>query len=281
MPAANSTSTDPDDDALVARLCDGRPADDPRAYLRVILDGWRHAFLPRRLPVDVEGLASARGIRVVTSSTAGDWDGRVFADGPGRVTIEVDARHAAARRRFTVAHELVHTAFPGFEAEERHRVDRGLVTALLAPSRPAEERLCDWGAGILLMPDELIWSYRADQGLRAVERLARDAQVSLESAVLRIVERATRPVVLLVVEAAGETPRVQYVRAKGLRTGVSRGTGIAPASAIARAIRSGRREREDEPLPGQTGPIFHVDAKSYPVSAQERVLALAWPRAAA
>lgn len=268
---------------LVERLLGGRAgaAADPRARLGALLDGWRREVGQERLPIDVEGLASARGIRVERVA-AGGWDGRVYVAQDGRVTVEVDARAPHVRRRFTVAHELVHTAFPGFAKERRYRVDDDLERALFARSRSEEERLCDWGAGVLLMPDELTWSYRADQGLRAVERLARDADVSLEAAGLRLVERSAKPAVFVVAGQAEDGLRVRYAHAGGERVFVPRGAPIPPGSALARAAASGRRERAVEPLPGRSRRAFHVEAKSYPTgrgaSARERVLALAWPR---
>lgn len=265
----------------VERLAGAHEAADPRERLRALLDDWRREAGQLRLPIDVEGLASARGIRVERVA-AGGWDGRVYAADDGRVTVEVDARQALARRRFTVAHELVHTAFPGFASERRYRVDDDLERALFARTRAEEERLCDWGAGVLLMPDELTWSYRADQGLRAVERLARDARVSLEAAGLRLVERSAKPAVFLVAAASDDGLRVRYARVQGDRVFVARGAPIAPTSALARAAASGRRERGVEPLPSRSRRAFHVEAKSYPTGrgagARERVLALAWPR---
>ena len=209
------------------------------------------------------------------------WDGRVYVDEAGRVTVEVDGRHAPARQRFTVAHELLHTAFPGFRRERRYRVDDDLELALFSRSRAEEEQLCDWGAGVLLMPDELTWSYRTDQGLRAVERLARDAKVSLEAAGLRLVERSAKPAAFLVAGSADGCLRVRYARVQDVRVFVPRGAEIAPRSVLSRAATSGRRERGVEPLPGRSSRPFHVEAKSYPVGrgagARERVLALAWP----
>jgi hypothetical protein len=199
------------------------------------------------------------------------------------VTVEVDGRQAPARQRFTVAHELVHTAFPGFRRERRYRVDDDLELALFSRSRAEEEQLCDWGASLLLMPDELTWSYRTDQGLRAVERLARDAKVSLEAAGLRLVERSAKPAAFLVA-GSGSTDdqlRVRYARVREVRAFVPRGAAIAPESVLARAAASGRSVRGVEPLPGRSARPFHVEAKSYPVGrgagARERVLALAWP----
>ena len=82
----------------------------------------------------------------MTPIDAPGWDGRVYVDEAGRVTVEVDGRQAPVRQRFTVAHELLHTAFPGFRRERRYRVDDDLELALFSRSRAEEEQLCDWGA---------------------------------------------------------------------------------------------------------------------------------------
>lgn len=284
MPAASSTTVErPAREPLVRRLAGRRADGDPRPRLKSILDGWRAEAGQDKLAIDVEGLASVRGIRVI-ESRGGSWDGRVYVDERRRPTIEVAASHPLPRRRFTVAHELVHTAFPGFERDRRYRVDEDLGAAVFARSRSEEERLCDWGAALLLMPDELIWSYRADQGLRAVEKLARDAKVSLEAAASRLVDNSPAPAVLLVLDAGGDGLCVRYAKVQGLKLFVPRGTRVDDASVFARAARSGNRERDLASLPGRSRRSFEIEAKSFPLgrgpSARERVLALAFPPAA-
>ena len=212
---------------------------DSRERLRELLDGWRREHGQERLPIDVEALATARGIEL---------------------TIALDGQQALAQQRFALAHALVHKVLPGNDAEQ----------------------LSDWGASVLLMPNELTWSYRADQGLRAVERLARDAKVSLEAAGLRLVERSGRPAVFVVAAASEEGLRVRYARVHDLRLLIPRGAPVAASSVLARAAQTGRRERGVEPLPGRAERTFHVEAKSYPTGrgggTRERVLALAWPK---
>jgi Zn-dependent peptidase ImmA (M78 family) len=251
---------------------------DAREQLRELLDGWRREHGQQRLPIDVDGLASARGIRVERVRTC-DWDGRAYVDDAGQVTVEVDARQPLVRQRFTVAHELVHTALPGFREQRRYRIDDDVELGLLTGSRAEGEQLCDWGASVLLMPDELTWSYRPDQGLRAVERLARDAKVSLEAAGLRLVERSNRPSAFVVAATTEDGLRVRYARVRELGL-VPRGAPVAPTSALARAATTGGRERGREPLPGGSEHELHVEAKSYPTGraagTRERVLALAW-----
>lgn len=283
MPAASSTTAERRPrEPLVARLAGKRADGDPRPRLEAILDGWRAEAGQDKLAIDVFGLASARGIRVV-EVVPGDWDGRVYVDAERRPVIEIDREHAPVRRRFTVAHELAHTAFPGFTSERRYRVDEDLGSAVFARNRSEEERLCDWGAGVLLMPEDLIWSYRADQGLRAVEKLARDAKVSLEAAANRLIERSRKPAVFLVLdEVEGRGLCVRYAKVQQLPLFVPRGVQVDAGSVFARAARGGARERDTGRLPSRSRRLFHIEAKSFPLGrgagARERVLALAFPR---
>jgi Zn-dependent peptidase ImmA (M78 family) len=284
VPAASSTTTErPAREPLVERLAGRRADGDPRPRLAAILDRWRADAGQDKLAIDVFGLASARGIRVLEVEPR-DWDGRVYVDSAGRPVIEVDRRHSLARQRFTVAHELAHTAFPGFTDERRYRVDDDLASAVFARNRSEEERLCDWGAGVLLMPDDLIWSYRADQGLRAVEKLARDAKVSLEAAASRLIEASRKPAAFLVLErdGAGADLRVRYAKVQDLPLFLPRGFRVDEGSVFCRAARSGARERETGRLPSRSRRLFHIEAKSFRVgrgaAARERVLALAFPK---
>lgn len=284
MPAASSTTAEGAvREPLVERLAGRRADGDARPRLKSILDRWRADAGQEKLPIDVFGLASARGIKVVEVAPR-DWDGRVYVAPDGRLVVEVHRGHPLARQRFTVAHELAHTAFPGFVTERRYRVDEDLGAAAFARNRSEEERLCDWGAAELLMPEDLIWSYRADQGLRAVEKLARDAKVSLEAAGVRLVERSSKPSVFMVLgeDDDGAGLRVRYAKVQDLPLFVARGARVDDASAFARAARSGATERDTGRLPSRSRRLFHVEAKSFPIGrgtgARERVLALAFPR---
>lgn len=282
MPAASSTTAERPEprEPVVERLVGRRADGDPHPRLKAILDRWRADAGQEKLPVDVVGLASMRGIRV-EKVQANDWEGRVYVDPRGRPIIEVNGRHALARQRFTVAHELAHTAFPGFTADRRYRVDEDLGSAPFARNRSEEERLCDWGAGMLLMPDDLIWSYRADQGLRAVEKLARDAKVSLEAAANRLIEASRKPAVFIVLEGDGSDLRVRYAKVQDLSLFVPRGFRVNDSSVFRRAARTGARERDTGRLPSRSRRLFHIEARSFPVgrgaAARERVFALAFP----
>jgi len=266
---------------VVARLVARRADGDPRPRLKSVLDGWRAEAAQESFAVDVFGLASQRGIRVRRTEPK-DWEGRIFVDSAGRVTVEIDGRHKPPRQRFTLAHELVHTAFPGFTADRRYRIDENLADALFARNRREEERLCDWGAGVLLMPEEWMWSYRVGQGVRSFERLARDAKVSLEAAAKRIVEVSPSPAVLIVADESSRGQlKVRHADTGRLSVFVPRGAPLPDDTVFARAVRSGKAERENTTLPGRSRRLFHIEAKSFPygsgVASRERVMALAWP----
>jgi len=132
------------------------------------------------------------------------------------------------------------------------------------------------------MPDDLIWSYRADQGLRALEKLARDAKVSLEAAASRLIERSRKPAVFMVIEGDGGPGLcVRYAKVQDLPLFVPRGVRVDEQSVFCRAARSGARERDTGRLPSRSRRLFHIEAKSFRVGrgagVRERVLALALP----
>jgi Zn-dependent peptidase ImmA (M78 family) len=295
VPASSSTAREEWHDPLVQRLA-SRGRGDPEKIIERIADGWLEEAGIERFPVDVFGLASRLGIAVRRAQLEG-YSGRIYVDENKRVRMDINASDGPERQRFTCAHELMHTAFPGFTREQRYRVDEHLGDALFARNRREEEYLCDRGAAAVLLPRRLLWPYQLRQGLRAVERLAAAATVSLEVAANRLVSLADAPGVFMVLEQ-GHKPaearqrrrgeeveeqlRVRYAVVRGVRAFVPRYTSVEAHSVFERAQRSGRLEREVAPLPGSTRPLFRIEAKCFPrrhegERRQQRVLALGWP----
>jgi Zn-dependent peptidase ImmA (M78 family) len=271
------------DDPLVRRLAGRRDRAGTEALMESIADGWLAEAGQTALPIAIFALASAHGVRV-RRSRAQPFAGRIYADGE-RLVIDVNGADPEERQRFTCAHELMHTAFPGFRRERRYRVDRDVDERLFARSRAEEERLCDIGAAALLMPRDLIASHARREPLEAIEAIARAAAVSLEAAANRLVRVREEPAVLLVVErlaAPGRRRRdlrlrVRYAVAPRTRTWVPRFADVRDDSAIARAVDSGRRERAEETLPGHAGGAWAIEAKAYARRSGVRVLAVATP----
>lgn len=279
---------------MVRRLA-SRSRGNPEEIVERIAEAWLAEAGIERLPVDVFGLASRHGIMVRRVHVEG-FSGRIYVDNDKRVRMDINASDTPERQRFTCAHELLHTAFPGFTREQRYRVDEQLGDALFARNRQEEEYLCDRGAAALLLPRRLLWSYQLRQGLRAVEKLAVAAKVSLEVAANRLVSLADAPGVFIVLEhghkpsesrqmrrgeAVADQLRVRYAVVRGVRAFVPRHTSVEQPSVFERAQRSGRMERDVAPLPGSTRPLFLIEAKCFPRrhegQRRQRVLALAWP----
>lgn len=110
---------------------------------------------------------------------------------PGeRWKILVNTTHrSASRRRFSIAHELVHTLFPEAEATAQYRLAKGRD-----PHRELEQ-LVDHGAAQLLMPPRLFSAdvVRLGTSLNSVFALSHRYQVSLQAAALNMVSHAPDP----------------------------------------------------------------------------------------
>ncbi len=180
---------------LVLRLIERHGGRPPEAILEALAEKHLTAGGQHDLPVDVEGIASLLGIR----RRIGDhpFAGRIYAEENGQLVMDLNASDSEPRRRFSCAHEIMHTAFPGFRNESRYRADP--VVATYNRARGEEEYLCDVGAAALIMPRSLVHlDYSISGGLEAVEQLASDAEVSLEAAGNRLTSLSHEPSVFLV-----------------------------------------------------------------------------------
>ena len=275
----------------VRRLMEQYNSDDPESLVEAYAERVLREVDTQSLPVDVEGAASFLGIRIRVSEQP--FAGRIYVDPGGRMILDLNAADSEARRRFTCAHEIMHTAFPGFHRDGRYRVDR--TVGGFERSRSEEEFLCDRGAAAMLMPASLVTGlFDAGRGLGDVERLADVARVSLEAAAIRLISLSDRPTVFLVFELAhkpadvpllrrGGHPqkqlRVRYGMARALNLRVPRYASAPHASPYLHALESGRVVRGTSTVPGDaSGRPFVVEAKAYGrAEDMRRVLALARP----
>ncbi len=102
--------------------------------------------------------------------------GRSYSEG---FTMLVKKKQPQARVRFTIAHEICHTFFYEIVPELKfvsHQTD------------PAEERLCNFGAAALLMPndDTMKATHKIMPSIVVLEQLAEHYGVSLEAMFLRL-----------------------------------------------------------------------------------------------
>ena len=285
---ATKTWTEP----LVLRLMKRQRTDDPQraieAYARKLLRDAKQDSLP----VDVDLIASVQGVR--QRQSAYDFAGRIYVEDDGQLVMDLSTADNPNRQRFTCAHELMHTGFPGFGKEKRYRLDTVVESN---PVNREEEYLCDLGAAALLMPVELIGDrYRLNGGLGAVEALSSDAQVSLEAAGNRLVSLAQEPGVFMVfghghkpadrlaLSRGKQVPkrmRLRYARCAGVDVYLPRFKGAETDSVVTAAHESGEVHRGTERLPGaEVAGSFLVEAKRYGKDQRECVLAIATPLAA-
>jgi hypothetical protein len=149
-----------------------------RACVRALVGGLSGS----EMPVDLGSVLRARYVNEVNFDSALRYDGHIEPLGPefgSGFRIAVRAGMPETRLRFTLAHEICHTFFYELVPEVKY-----------SPQLPHrdEERLCNLGAGELLVPSDVL---AHDQGTRypslsSLEDLAERYRVSLESMLLRL-----------------------------------------------------------------------------------------------
>jgi Zn-dependent peptidase ImmA (M78 family) len=271
-PTRNRPWTEP----LVLKLIDRHPGRPAEQIIEQHADKLRREAEQNALPIDVELVASVQGVK--QRLAAHDFAGRIYADLDGQLVMDLNHNDGTERQRFTCAHELIHLAFPNFKKETRYRLD---TKDPGQNGRNAEEEyLCDLGAATLLMPRELVADrYGLDEGLAGVERLARDAQVSLQAAGNRLVSLTDNAGAFLVFEwthKPADRPALRRGQDVPKRLRLRYGSIAASAaylpkfksaddeSVFGRAWHGLKRERGRELLPGaeRLGP-FDVEAQAF------------------
>jgi hypothetical protein len=273
---------------LVLRLIERHQGKPPTEIVEDEADRLLQESEQEQLPVDVDLIASCLGIKRRVASLA--FAGRIYAEENGQLVMDLNANDSEPRRRFTAAHEIIHTVFPGFKREARYRTD---ASAEANPRNREEEYLCDLGAAALLMPRAIVSErLTGNDGLATVEALSTDANVSVEAAANRVVSLSETPLALLVLGMShkpADTPalqrgdavpkrlRLRYATTSHLDTYLPRYKGAHDASALCRAYLTHSIERGLEPLPGAGSEVFSVEAKAFGSDPNRRVIALARP----
>jgi hypothetical protein len=140
--------------ALIERLIRESGATDAEAairyHARALIDLYRSQFGELTLPLDMEVLASLRGITKSDLSPMHSDDAELVPDGRGAVEYRVNPDRPETRQRFSVAHEIAHTFFPDYQTKSWCRTD----ARYRRRDNPDEfvELLCDIGASELMMP---------------------------------------------------------------------------------------------------------------------------------
>lgn len=142
-----------------------------RKLIRRITEELLDKYDVSKAPVPVEKIARKLGVEVRLEPAEKDLSGFLLRDVENRrVIIGVNRRHAATRRRFTIAHELGH--FLLHEGERVHVDHTGQLFTVKLRAQTAsqgtdlEEREANWFAAELLMPERFLARELGDsQGL--------------------------------------------------------------------------------------------------------------------
>ena len=195
-------------------------------------------------PVDFEIVTSYQGIGVVQVTDI-PWAGCLIEEA-GELVIKLRESDGQRRRRFTWAHELAHTFFPGFWYQPNFRCSPPAAPT----SRSAEvEVLCDLAAAELLFP---VASFRgdlagADLNIICVEELADRYLASLEATAHRVIDLSERPALMIVLEEMNKPAdradpiaepqlRVSYAFGKGDWPYIPRWKSADPAGPLVSAL---------------------------------------------
>ncbi len=167
-------------------------------------------------PFDVELLASLNDLRIETVESLGD--GRDAACIPG--AILVSRRCPPNRRRYSIAHEIVHQFIPNDHGTDRFD---DLPTKVKEVAIGELERLCQVGAAELILPAAAFQETLAPQpiSIPRLEALAEVFDVSTEAAARRAVDLHPAPLALAFARPAGEWEPAWAVSA---RAGATRGS---------------------------------------------------------
>jgi hypothetical protein len=121
-----------------------------RLRARELINLYVAQFGDPSLPINLDVLASLRGIGQSEELPVHRPDAELVPDGAGGVAMRVNPDRPSTRRRFSVAHEISHTFFPDYSTKEWCRTDARYRDR----DDPDDylEMLCDIAASELLFP---------------------------------------------------------------------------------------------------------------------------------
>ena len=149
----------------------------------------------RSAPVDVNGIASAVGLKIIYENFTGDISGLLITRDSNGV-IGVHSKHALVRQRFTIAHEIGHFVLRHHSESGDHvHVDEGWKTTARnersAKGVDRHEIEANRFAAALLMPEALLRTRAAEFRHKRLSEgdvftLAQEFKVSEQAMTLRL-----------------------------------------------------------------------------------------------
>ncbi|MBS0338568.1 MAG: ImmA/IrrE family metallo-endopeptidase [Proteobacteria bacterium] len=138
-------------------------------------------------PIDLKALARRRGVRDVVYGELSE-DGHIVESQGGNYIIVLNSAHPESRQRFTIAHEIAHTFF--FEALGKEYRDP--IDEVAHQHYDEEEKVCDYIATRLLLPNESFTSILKSEGFgaAAIATVSQKFRISLRATARRLVAEA-------------------------------------------------------------------------------------------
>jgi Zn-dependent peptidase ImmA (M78 family) len=166
---------------------------DPAAAVRIKareLIQLYYATFREKPPFDLKAMASMKGITHSEEAPVYSPDSELLPDDEGRLVMRINRDRPKTRQRFSIAHEITHTFFPGYEQKVQCRKPKERDW-----SDPEDviEWLCDVGASEFLFPPPWFGeSISACSGTaQGILDLARNYRASPDATVRRYVEIAS------------------------------------------------------------------------------------------
>lgn len=187
----------------VVRLIEQNPdiSKDPEEIIRSFVQktlAEARKFLWEGPPFNPEVLASILGISCEkTDKLTYSEDAELLPAENGRMVIRYNPDRPKARRNFSIAHEIAHTFFPGYQDQRsaRHQVGK------FDPENEVEF-LCDLAASQVVMPTPEFDLDVQNMGvsLKSLQELSKLYEVSLEATGIRMVTTDYYPCALIVLD---------------------------------------------------------------------------------
>lgn len=245
----------------------------------LLIDSGIQALLDSKLPVDLEEIARAVGIKSIHAASIPGAGMLVPLD--GKALILVNKSHPKERQRFSCAHEIAHAM-----------IDPEVGPALRRRSTASKnelEKTCERLASLLVMPNPAFRDLAVAKkpSIAAVEYLCRIFATSVQATAIRFITEINEACVLIVSDKfAGSNssqPTVRWANhnipkpERGAKLFIRPGTPLSIRTAMAASYKSGVQRGWDVIQLGDQHCRSYVESKSFGQGDREYVLSLVFP----
>ncbi|MDE0635329.1 MAG: ImmA/IrrE family metallo-endopeptidase [Candidatus Poribacteria bacterium] len=218
-------------------------------------------------PFNPQVLASILGIPCEKSDElTHSEDAELHPAENGRMVIRYNPKKPKARQNFSIAHEIAHTLFPGYQNQYKARHRSGKFD----PENRVEF-LCDIGASEIIMPTPEFDLDVKSRGvsLKSLQELSKLYEVSLEAAANRMVTTDIQPCALVVLGYSHKPTEKSEIERLEYQQNLFSGYDLEPPPMKLRVQYSVRSKRFSSYIPKhksikESSPLHEVSVSSKP-----------------